>query len=59
MKILVKPRAGLRLRDPATGRTVPPEGAWVTEDNFWRRRIRDGDVTVAEPTPATDAHGGS
>ncbi len=66
-KIFVRPRTGLTLRDPKTGRVLPPEGASVVEDNFWRRRICDGDVTVVAPTPgtpapaapSTDAHGGS
>lgn len=42
----IKPAEGLTLRDPATGRVLPPHGAAVTWDaSFWERRLNDGDVT--------------
>ncbi len=42
------------IRDPQTKRPLPPEGGEVPEDNFWLRRLRDGDVVrVHEPTPPT------
>lgn len=35
---------------------LPPEGATVPLDEYWARRLRDGDVLDADPSPpAPDA----
>lgn len=36
---------------------LPAEGADVPDNAYWRRRLRDGDVTIIadEPAPATPA----
>lgn len=40
------------IRDPHTKRPLPAEGAEVPEDNFWLRRLADGDVVrIDESTP--------
>lgn len=39
------PKAGLRVVDPATGKPLPAAGAEVEITTYWRRRLRDGDVT--------------
>lgn len=41
------PAPGLVVRDPATGKALPPEGAMVPINSYWRRRLADGDVTAA------------
>lgn len=50
MKIKLKPVAGRRVRDPATGRPLPKAGAAVDPSPFWSRRLDDGDVVpVSKP----------
>lgn len=39
----------LRVKDPATGRVIPPEGAEVPGTSHWLRLLRDGDVVLATP----------
>jgi len=34
---------------PAAQRFLPPEGREVDLDEYWRRRIADGDVIPVEP----------
>lgn len=35
---------------------LPPDGEWVTLDEYWSRRIRDVDVVEGEPPlPAAEA----
>ena len=54
----VKPaRDGVLLRNPATGESIPPEGAAVTLGPyrvFWLRRIKDGDALAVATKEATD-----
>ena len=48
--MLVYPAAGLRVRDPATGRHVPDEGLEVLEtDLIWSRLLQDKDVVRERP----------
>jgi len=44
----IYPVEGRLVKDPATGKEiVNPEGTEVPEnDNFWLRRLADGDVSV-------------
>ncbi|MEG2173834.1 MAG: DUF2635 domain-containing protein [Desulfovibrionaceae bacterium] len=45
--ITIKPVGAVLLRNPATGESIPPEGATVTlgpHRIFWLRRIQDGDA---------------
>lgn len=51
--MFVKPKDGLSVRDPVKGTLLPAEGAEVRDSVFWRRRLRDGDVSVVEKTSAT------
>jgi hypothetical protein len=48
----VKPAAGLKIRNPATGRHLPPEGLEVDDSVYWRRRLAEGDVVRVEVPPA-------
>ncbi|QLI80792.1 DUF2635 domain-containing protein [Chitinibacter fontanus] len=48
----VKPSAGLHVPDPERGGFLPPEGAEVPDNQYWQRRLNDGDVqlqTTKEP----------
>jgi hypothetical protein len=45
----VKPKEGIKIRNPDTGQLVPAEGIEVPDsDIFWIRRIRDGDAEKVE-----------
>ncbi|HWX48126.1 MAG TPA: DUF2635 domain-containing protein [Roseomonas sp.] len=49
----VKPVKGREVRDPVTQHALSPEGREVPESTFWMRRLRDGDVRLADaPKPA-------
>lgn len=52
---VLKPAPGRTVRDPKTLRFLPEEGRDVPLDQFWRRRLRDGDVVQAEAPAATHA----
>jgi hypothetical protein len=52
----VLPVEGRVVRDPKTKMPLPPEGREVPDtDMFWVRRVRDGDVTVADDAPQPHA----
>lgn len=48
----VKSAEGRLCLDPRTGAPIPPEGASVTADGYWRRRLAQGDAVFADPPPA-------
>jgi len=48
MKTLIKPKEGLKLLNPFTGRILSAEGELVDLSTYWRRRIKDGDVEIVE-----------
>lgn len=43
-RIFVVPAAGRHIIDPETNRPIPPEGALVLDNKYYRRRIAEGDV---------------
>lgn len=51
----VIPAPGRLVRDPLNQTILPPEGAYKPfsgkgfAKNYWRRRLRDGDIIIAEP----------
>lgn len=47
--LFLKPGNGLIVRDPESGALMPAAGQWKTDNEFWRRRLRDGDVIEAKP----------
>ncbi|GAA4258943.1 DUF2635 domain-containing protein [Azospirillum formosense] len=59
----VKPKPGALVRDPETREPLPAEGAEVPENQYWMRRLADGDVvragrpTVAALPVPTDGEG--
>lgn len=46
MSMFVKPRAGLKVRDPITKQHLPETGAKVPASPYWLRRLEAGDVFV-------------
>ena len=48
----VKPKPGALVRDPVTRTPLPSGGAEVPEDQYWMRRLADGDVVAGLPAPA-------
>lgn len=48
-RVYVKPGPGLKYRDEYTRQHIPDSGAFVKRTVFVERRLRDGDIVVAEP----------
>lgn len=46
-RVLAKPNAGKMFRKP-NGEFINPKGEEVILDSFWKRREKDGDVTLTE-----------
>lgn len=42
----------LKVRVPPTMRFLPDEGGSVPDDDYWHRRLRDGDVVLAQSQEA-------
>ncbi len=51
--IYIKPAEGLKVLNPASGKHLPAEGARVILTPYWRRRLRDEDVTKTRRPRAT------
>jgi hypothetical protein len=49
------PKAGITVRDPATGQPLPAAGGNKPRTSYWLRRLRDGDVSEGEPPKAAPA----
>jgi len=47
--MILIPKPGLRVRDPQMGDALPADGREVVDSTYWRRRLRDGDVTQGKP----------
>jgi len=48
-QVYLVPAPGLRVLDPVTYEPLPAEGAIKSMTTYWRRRLRDGDVTKGQP----------
>lgn len=47
--------AGRIVKDPRNGREIPKEGIEIAElDTYWFRRVKTGDVVIADPPPAPE-----
>lgn len=58
--MLVKPAAGLKVRDPVKKDFLPETGRTVSDtDLYWNRRLRDGDVVLVTPETAAPAKSSS
>ncbi|MBP0492170.1 DUF2635 domain-containing protein [Roseomonas indoligenes] len=55
--MLVKPAKGLAVRDPELNDALPSEGRDVPRNEYWLRRIAEGDVREVEEKPAKPAEG--
>ena len=42
--MFIKPVDGRMVPDPSRGDLIPPEGRNIEPDQYWLRRIEDGDV---------------
>lgn len=51
-KVYLVPTPGLTVLDPVTYKPLPAEGAYKPLNNYWRRRIKDDDVTQGRPPAA-------
>ncbi len=49
--MFVKPKAGLKVRDPFSMLNIPEEGAEVPEESIWLRRLQLGDVLLVNQIP--------
>jgi hypothetical protein len=49
-KVFIKPKEGIKVRDPHTKQYLPEEGAFVELSSYWKRRLKDGDV-IEEKLP--------
>ncbi len=47
--MFVKPRSGLKVRDPRNMWHLPETGAKVPRNTYWLRRLKSGDVVEAKP----------
>lgn len=48
-QIKVKPAEGRKVRSAEhDNEHLPEDGGWVTHNEYWARRINDGDVTVID-----------
>lgn len=48
--MFVMPREGVLIPHPDRGfQNIPPEGAEVPDNAYWRRRIADGDAVEKAP----------
>lgn len=52
---MVRPKAGLLVRDPVTGTPLPAEGREVPRSQYWLRRIEDRDLFQIDPSASADA----
>lgn len=48
-KVYLVPAPGLLVRDPVTYVPLPPEGDHKILTAYWRRRLKDRDVTKGAP----------
>ncbi|MAO55658.1 MAG: hypothetical protein CMM61_08170 [Rhodospirillaceae bacterium] len=52
-EIYLVPKDGLPIPTPKDGGTIPPEGAWVPNNRFYRNYIRRGEAERGTPPKAT------
>ena len=56
--LYLKPAPGLIVLDPVTGKALDADGEAKPDTTYWRRRLRDMDVTVAAAAEAAPTKGG-
>lgn len=45
-KIVIKPKAGLKILNPVSMLHLPESGELVEHSSFWARRLKDGSVEL-------------
>lgn len=49
-RLLIRPKKGLKIINPVTGRPLAADSTTAVDANqFWFRRVRDGDVMEEKP----------
>ena len=48
---MLKPVAGVKIRDPKTKDFLPEDGKRIEMSTYWNRRIQDGTVMVISENP--------
>ncbi|MFV8192381.1 DUF2635 domain-containing protein [Acinetobacter soli] len=52
--MIVKPKTGLKIPDPALLDYLPEDGREVESSAYWIRRLRDGDVIEVQDTKSDE-----
>lgn len=53
--MFIKPKDGRQVPDPDRGDVLPVEGREVNDQQYWQRRINDGDVELVDKPTAAHA----
>jgi len=53
--MFIKPKDGRQVPDPDRGDVLPVEGREVNDQQYWQRRINDGDVELVDKPTAAPA----
>jgi len=53
--MFIKPKDGRQVPDPDRGDVLPVEGREVNDQQYWQRRINDGDVELVDKPTAPPA----
>ena len=48
MNIYIKPKDDRQVPDPETGKDLPAEGREVEKNQYWMKRLKDGDVIIEQ-----------
>lgn len=48
MTIFIKPKENRQVPDPETRKNLPLEGREVEKNQYWMKRLKDGDVTIEQ-----------
>lgn len=57
-RIKIKPKSGLKIRDPFHADFLPDNGRDVQKNSYWIRRLKEGSVTLVEEAQPAKFGGG-
>lgn len=46
--LFIKPRDGMKVPDPVTGKPLAKDGETKPDTAYWRRRLKDKDVVLSD-----------